>query len=159
MTSTSSTTVVGRWDEAPLGDLIDHLVTAYHRPLVRALATLPRHARGAVGPDFAGRVEELRELLVEHMRREEELVFPWLRRPRPGGAELLVHLLEHEHGDTLRRVRVLRAEVAARARVAPRAARALSARLRRLERGLDAHILLENRVLFPRALAAAPWAG
>jgi len=145
---------ITRWDAAPLGELIDHIVATYHRPLPCELDQVQALARRALGRSLDDGLEELRDLLLEHTRREEELVFPWLRTPRQGGAGLLVNLLEHEHGDTVRRVRELRRRVDDPSSSGRPAVRALSTRLRRLEAALDEHIGLENHVLFPRALVA-----
>jgi len=145
-----------RWDEAPLGALIDHIVETYHRPLPGMLTRLAAAATAALGATFAAQIDDLKGLLLDHMRREEELVFPWLRRPSPGSAGVLVTLLEREHDDAVRCVRELRQTLADLA-AAPRATNdSLTAQLRDLEQALEEHVTLENQVLFPRALAASP---
>lgn len=149
----SVTATASRWDDAPLGALIDYIVTTYHRPLPDTLLEIEALAKSAFGAALADGVADLRELLVEHMRREEELVFPWLRRRSPNGAGLVVNLLEHEHGDTFHRVRAMHALVDGRGGRAPRSLGALKRRLRELELVLGEHIRLENEILFPRALA------
>jgi len=147
------------WDEAPLGALIDHIVATYHRPLPAMLARLQAAARQALGAQLTERIDELRGLLLDHLRREEELVFPWLRRPSPGAAGVLVSLLEHEHGDAVRCVRDLRRTVASLAGASAEMTRAVTNELRVLEAALEEHIQLENQVLFPRALAASAGTG
>ena len=150
----SAIATASRWDDAPLGALIDYIVATFHRPLPDTLLEIEALAKSAFGVALADAVAELRDLLVEHMHREEELVFPWLRRRSPNGAGLVVNLLEHEHGDTFRRVRAIHALVDDRGATAPRSLGVLKRRLRELELVLGEHIRLENEVLFPRALAA-----
>lgn len=144
------------WDQRPLGALIDHIVAAYHRPQPAELARLQALAEHLPGGAVAAGLAGLRELLREHTRREEELVFPWLRGGNQRSAGLLVNLLEHEHGDIERGLRDLTRLCAPDAaepdRVAARVRRELAAGLRAFERTLDVHLRLENRVLFPRAL-------
>ncbi|MCA9675820.1 MAG: hemerythrin domain-containing protein [Kofleriaceae bacterium] len=145
------------WDDAPLGALIDHIVATYHRPLPAMLARLRAlAARGVDGAVVAG-LQDLSSLLLDHMRREEELVFPWLRRRSRNTAGVLVNLLEHEHVDAVHRVQKLHVLAGAGehdAPVAPRGGGPLVELLRELEHALVAHIALENQVLFPRGLAA-----
>ena len=142
-----------RWNEAPLGALVDHIVTTYHRPMPAALRDLQALARRAFGAALDDRLGELRDLLAEHMRREEQLVFPWLRRVHQDGAAVLVSLLEREHDDAERRIRDLIA-LAEAGGGAPRSATALAARLRALAADHSEHVRLEDGVLFPRALVA-----
>lgn len=143
-----------RWDDGPIGALIDHIVATYHRPLPAMLARL-QAAASMRGARLTRGVDELCELLLEHLRREEELVFPWLRRPNRGAAGVLVAVLEHEHGDAARSIADLRELAADQPDDRAGTAGSLSRCLQSLQEVLEAHVQLEDKVLFPRALAAA----
>lgn len=149
------------WAERPLGALIDHIIAAYHRPLPAELARLLALAEQLPGGGLVRGLTGLRELLREHTRREEDLVFPWLRGGSRRSAGLLVNLLEHEHGDIERCLRELtdlcvpHADADVDADPEAWVRRELSAGLHAFDRALAAHLRLENRVLFPRALTGA----
>lgn len=150
----SSILTADRWNDAPLGALIDHIVATYHRPLPEALRRLRILARGGLARELDDRLAALGELLLEHTHREEELVFPWLRRSVQHGAGVLVTLLEHEHGDVVRQLAELRAMTSAPGASASGSRRALSSHLGALQVALVEHLRLESCVLFPRALVA-----
>ncbi len=152
------------WADAPLAELIDHIVTRYHRRLDEELPRLEAMARKVLGVHRAKSPEVLPALLetfvglknelFDHMADEEQRVFPALAADRPcpeGVAEL-----EHEHetaGAALRRLRALTDDY----RVPDQACttwRALWKGLEQLEAELHHHIHLENNILFPKARAA-----
>lgn len=153
------------WDAAPLAELVDHIEARYHRPLERDLARLQGLLRKVVSvhgphhPELFGPLDEafraLREDLEPHVRKEEEVLFPWIRGGRGETAAAAVKVLAEEHeavGAILVRIRALTDDY-----VAPEDAcstwHALWDGLHELERDLHAHIHLEHNVLFPRALA------
>jgi regulator of cell morphogenesis and NO signaling len=155
--------------DAPLGTLVDHIVSRYHAPLREDLERLGRMA-DKVAEVHAARHPELSELarvygglrdeLVPHLGAEEERVFPALRRlvePGTGAAEVqsALHGLEEDHdraGVALARLRAL-----SRGFAVPDDActtyRALYEGLARFERELHEHVHLENNVLFPRVVS------
>lgn len=154
-----------RWVERPLGDLIDHILTTYHRPLAEELPRLDAMARKvrevhgekrpAVFAELASTVGELRRELEEHMFKEEQILFPMIKRGQGGSAEGPIACMKHEHeeaGSALARIRVLTEDY----RVPPEACttwRALWFGLADLETAMHEHIHLENNILFPRAQA------
>jgi regulator of cell morphogenesis and NO signaling len=152
-----------RWEQAPLDELIDHIVDTYHRPLPGALACAAAAVRAALDAQTArdranlartaATLERITELLLEHQRQEEELVFPWLRSRDRATAGLPVSLLEREHHEIERQIAELGALAASIDHDAER--RPFATALGALAQALHEHIELENRVLFPRALAAA----
>jgi iron-sulfur cluster repair protein YtfE (RIC family) len=154
---------LARWEHAPLDELIDHIIDTYHRPLPGALACAAAAVRAALDAQTArdraklGRaattLERITELLLEHQRQEEELVFPWLRSRDRASAGLLVSLLERDHREIEREIAELGALAASLDHDALR--RPFAAALAGLAEELHQHLDLENRVLFPRALAAA----
>lgn len=154
-----------RWDLAPLPDLIQFIVAHYHDRLRHALPDLVRMAgrvevRHGDKPDcplgLTELLERLKVAVIEHLDKEEQVLFPMMLRGNGSLASGPVHVMELEHDDVarlLRDVRGLTGDLHV-----PEAActtwRALYLGLQRLELELMEHIHLENNVLFRRALVA-----
>jgi regulator of cell morphogenesis and NO signaling len=151
----------GREVPESTGALIDLIETRYHAAHRREMPELARMARrvvalhGARGDAPHGLAEVLEAMagaLDAHMRREEQVLFPVMRR---GGHPMIGQTIatlrqEHEHqGGHLHTLEVL-----TYGGVAPVGAceiwRALYAGTRKLVDDLMEHIHLENNVLFPR---------
>jgi regulator of cell morphogenesis and NO signaling len=144
--------------------LIDHILARFHEVHRRELPELLRLAR-RVEAVHAGHpqlpaglgdlLEEIAEELIGHMLKEEEVLFPLMRR---GGHPMIAHPIaamqfEHiGHGERLRRLEEL-----TRDGVPPQDAcatwRALYAGIRKLVDDVMQHIHLENNVLFPQFIA------
>ena len=156
---------VDRWVDAPLSDLIDHILMAYHAPLHEELPRLGAMAEKVVRVHGEKDPERLLELLNvfralaadldDHMMKEEAILFPMIRRGQGTGAHGPVSVMVREHddaGDALRRLRELTNDY-----TVPEGAchtwRALWAGLAALESTMHEHVHLENNILFPRALA------
>ncbi len=154
-----------RWDQAPLIELIAHILTTYHAPLWEELPRLDGMARKVLDvhrekdPEgFTALVEVfagLRAELEQHMAKEEQILFPMIMQGRGNGANAPITVMMHEHeiaGAALRRLRELTNDY-----TVPEEAcntwRALWHGLAALESDLHDHIHLENNILFPRALA------
>ena len=153
-----------RWDEAPLNDLVEHILATFHRPLDEELPRLEAMARkvhkvhGEKAPEmFAELVSvyvALKAELEQHMAKEEQILFPMIQQGHGSMADGPISVMEHEHenaGAALARLRDLTNgyEVPAEA---CNTWRALWHGLAALEEALHQHIHLENNVLFPRAL-------
>lgn len=155
-----------RWDQAPLGDLIEHILATYHKSLKEELPRLEAMARRVLEVHRDKQPEMLPELLSvylglkaeldQHMVKEEQILFPMIQRGQGAMTQGPVSVMEHEHevaGDALRRLREL-----TRGYELPEGAcntwRALWHGLEALEESLHQHIHLENNILFPRALAS-----
>lgn len=153
-----------RWDNAPLGDLIDHILKDYHEPLWEEMPRLEAMARkvfevhGAKDPEMLGGIMQeyiaLAAELDQHMRKEEQILFPMIRAGQGTMAGPPIDVMNHEHdtaGEALRRLRELTNDFQV-----PEGAcntwRALWHGLEALEKDLHQHIHLENNILFPRAL-------
>ena len=154
-----------RWLEAPLPELVEHIVTTFHRPLREELPRLELMARKVArvhaDRDPEGRLPALVDTFValrgeleEHMEEEEESLFPALLDRR---SDVGVAAFVDDHtvaGAALERLRELTDGY-----VAPADAcntwRALWAGLAALESTMHEHVHLENNVLVPRAAAAA----
>jgi len=153
-----------RWDKAPLPDLVDHIVRHYHQGLRETLPNLVRMARRvearhgdkATCPvGIAALVERIQASVLEHLEKEEGILFPTIVRGMGARAAGPVHVMEieHEHHKThLIQIRSLTADL-----VPPPDActtwRALYLALQQFEQELMEHIHLENNILFRRALA------
>ncbi|MFQ5691124.1 MAG: iron-sulfur cluster repair di-iron protein [Gemmatimonadota bacterium] len=153
-----------RWDLAPLDDLIEHILTAYHRPLAEELPRLEEMARkvlkvhGNKDPEMFAELLSvylgLKTELEQHMAKEEQVLFPMIEEGQGGMAGAPISVMEEEHlsaGNALRRLRELTNDYEL-----PEGAcntwRALWHGLAALEASLHEHIHLENNVLFPRSL-------
>ena len=155
-----------RWDQAPLNDLIDHILAAYHKPLTEELPRLEAMARKVVDvhrdkqpkmlPELLSVYVGLKVELEQHMAKEEQILFPMIKRGQGAMAEGPISVMEHEHdsaGNALRRLRELTNDYEV-PEEACNTWRALWHGLAALEESLHQHIHLENNVLFPRALAS-----
>jgi regulator of cell morphogenesis and NO signaling len=154
-----------RWDERPIPELVDHIVRFYH---LRLRAELPelvslaakvetRHAEKASCPrGLRAHLEEVHRAVLEHLAKEEQILFPMIVGGRGRMAAGPIGMMESEHDDhaeALRRTRRLTADLVAPEEACP-TWRALYLRLGQLESELMDHIHLENNVLFRRVLAA-----
>jgi regulator of cell morphogenesis and NO signaling len=153
-----------RDDTAPVSPdpvaLIDHILTRYHAVHREQLPELIRMARRveAVHRDhpevphgLADHLEAMEVELLEHMEKEEQVLFPAIE---DGSAELLgpITVMRDEHtghGEHLERLATLTGD-----HTPPPGAcntwRALYAGTAQLTNDLISHIHLENNVLFPR---------
>lgn len=149
--------------ERPEGtaELIDLIKTRYHAAHRREVPELIRLARRveAVHKDhpklprgMAALLERMSGELEVHMKKEELILFPMMRR---GGHPMIaqpiaVMLAEHDdHGATLRGLEALTNDFAAPDDACP-TWRALYVGARKLADDLMEHIHTENNVLFPR---------
>jgi regulator of cell morphogenesis and NO signaling len=152
-----------RWADQPLPALVDFIVGHYHRGLREELPELiamaarveSRHGEKATCPTgLRAHLESVYAAVLDHLRKEEQILFPMIAGGAGARVASPVHVMEVEHDDhrvNLARTRELTANL-----VAPEEActtwRALYLRLEQLEADLMEHIHLENNVLFPRAL-------
>ena len=155
-----------RWDAAPLDDLIQHILTAYHGPLVEELDRLEGMARKVLDvhgskepvmlPELLKVYLALKEELVPHMLKEEQILFPMIMQGQGALASGPISVMRDEHesaGVALKRMRDLTHDYQVHEE-ACNTWRALWHGLAALETSLNQHIHLENNILFPRALAS-----
>jgi regulator of cell morphogenesis and NO signaling len=161
------------WGEAPLGELVDHILERYHLPLQRDLPVLlmlaakvaTRH--GDTHPELVEVrhvVEALATEMSSHMQKEERVLFPMISRLAAGGIATApvdgpIEVMELEHEQVARllsRLRQLTGGFAPPAE-ACNSYRGLFTMLAELESETVMHVHLENNVLFARVeeLAAA----
>ncbi|WP_043531352.1 iron-sulfur cluster repair protein YtfE [Litchfieldella xinjiangensis] len=153
------------WRLASPSELIDHILTRYHQVHRQQLPELTRLARRVelvhgerptCPHGLADHLETMRQELESHMQKEEQVLFPMLRRGLFGPAQGPIAVMRHEHddhGDALEALMTLTNDM-----TPPKGAcntwRALFAGLRELREDLMEHIHLENNVLF--GISAAP---
>jgi regulator of cell morphogenesis and NO signaling len=140
--------------------LIDHVLSRYHEVHRQQLPELIRMARRVeavhrdhplVPQGLANHLETMEQELLDHMAKEEQVLFPLLKQ---GGHPMVIHpigMMRHEHvshGAQLERLVAL-----AHQHQPPAGAcntwQALYAGTARLAEDLVDHIHLENNVLFP----------
>ncbi len=164
------------WTEAPLAQLIDHLLVHYHAPLradlprLDALAerALDAHGDGTLAPfsAIAAQLGALRAELLSHMQKEEVVLFPAINRlerasldgsgakDQPcGSIAYPIRAMVHEHVEAAGHLAELR-RLTEGYRVPDGACGtviSLFTGLEELESELLRHIHLENEILFPRA--------
>ncbi|MEP7362411.1 MAG: iron-sulfur cluster repair di-iron protein [Acidobacteriota bacterium] len=166
------------WTGAPLGELIEHIVTTHHAYLRRELPVIQQRTakvlaahgerHGASLTLLARVFGEMRAELETHMQKEERMLFPaivqveraaaagrpWLPLPfgRFGNP---IEVMEDEHDSTGRALEAMRrlAHNYTPPSDACNTFRVLYAGLAELEHDLHLHIHLENNILFPRAIA------
>ncbi|HEY1154270.1 MAG TPA: hemerythrin domain-containing protein [Pseudolabrys sp.] len=143
------------------GALIDHILARYHETHRRELPELVRLARKveAVHAGHAGVPHGLAEMLQRilgeievHMKKEELILFPAMRRRAAGGLAVPIAQMRHDHDDhdaQLRAVDELTGHF-----TPPQDAcgswRALYQGTAKFADDFAAHLHLENDVLFPR---------
>lgn len=161
------------WNEASLAELADHIVDVHHRfldselPRVTGLIEKVCRAHGKKHSDLA-KVQEtfqrLREHLEFHMAKEENILFPAIKRLEAanrsvhfpfGSVNNPIRMMEHEHDDAGNSLRLLRelTDGYTPPRDACPTYRVMLESLERIERDLHLHIHKENNILFPRAAA------
>jgi regulator of cell morphogenesis and NO signaling len=158
------------WSREPLGTLIEHIVTSYHRPLreelprLQAMASKVAQVHGGKTPYLTRLdivVAELSADLLAHMRKEEMVLFPAIdaleagRLEHPFALAAPIAVMEDEHdqaGVLLAELRFLTGGYHA-PEWACATVRALYHGLAELESSMHVHVHLENNVLFPRALS------
>lgn len=155
------------WTNAPVADLVDHIVTTHHAwlrrelPLVISTGKTVARVHGDAHPELSGVVttlEKMRDAVLPHLEDEETRVFPAIVALEAGGtvdgaAEMLAALrADHDElGGWLHELRettggfVVPADGCAKYRQ-------LMSGLVALERDLHTHVHLENNVLLPKGL-------
>ena len=150
------------WRHATMSELIEHILQRFHEVHREQLPELIRLARqveethGQRADHPTGLVKHLVGMfqdLLSHMQKEEQVLFPLLRRNESRRAQMPILVMRHEHdahGQWLQKLAQITADFSVPAD-ACNTWRALYAGLVRLKEDLMQHIHLENNVLFPQA--------
>lgn len=152
------------WDRVSLRDLVHHVLTIYHEPLrpelerLDGLAAKVSQVHRLKAPEMLLGLKEavhsLREDLLHHMQKEEQVLFPLIceqRGPMLNGPMTVMHHEHEETGELLARIRTLTDGFQV-PEDACNSWRALYSGLEALEFALMQHINFEEHVLFPRGL-------
>ena len=141
--------------------LIDHILARYHEVHRQQLPELERMARRVEAvhrqhPDvpagLADHIEAMHAELLDHMGKEEQMLFPMLQSGNGRWAGGPIGVMRHEHvahGAALERLLQLSHEAQPPAD-ACNTWRALYAGIRQFSEDLVQHIHLENNLLFPK---------
>jgi regulator of cell morphogenesis and NO signaling len=158
------------WTDSDSTTIINHVISNYHRVSEEELAMLSPYVtkvsrvHGDNHPELIKVYElfyEFKKELMEHMAKEEEVVFPLIKQladetveNREEAITMIVELeKEHDHaGEILRQIRAVTSDY-----TLPLDAcgtyRLVYARLEALEELTFMHVHLENNILFPRYLS------
>lgn len=161
----------------PVDRLIDHIVVVHHDYVRGAIPTIGRYlaklveVHGSRHPELlriAEHFDDISRELGQHMMKEEQVLFPFIRDLAENAKEACgglmspfgtvqnpIRMMEHEHRDAADEMEGIRQlshnytppdDGCATYRVC-------MGELERFERDLHRHVHLENNVLFPRAIA------
>ncbi|MHB9107915.1 MAG: iron-sulfur cluster repair di-iron protein [Armatimonadota bacterium] len=161
-----SPAVERNWQQAPLDELMDHIVRTHHTfmhaelPRIGEMLEKVTRAHGAAHGPMLEQLSEvyqtLRAEIQEHLAKEEDVTFPAIRLLLTGQyderVQRTVRELEHEHevaGAALARMREITRDYALPGDACTTFVGLFTA-LQDLERDLHQHIHLENNILFPR---------
>ena len=152
------------WEMQPPSAIIDFILRRFHEPLRRDLPLLVAGARLAEAESKqsplcpVGLADHLGQILLaveSHLGKEEKILFPLILAGRGSMAFMPIKVMMAEHEDhvaNLERTRALTHDFALPTGASP-AWRTLYLDLQSLEADLNAHIHLENNVLFTRAMS------
>lgn len=158
------------WQDAPLGELMAHIVHTHHGYLQRELPRMDEmmqkvvRAHGAHHGDvlepLARHFSALKAELTAHLAKEEEITFPAIARVAAGeGEDALATIAEltEEHEAAGAVLAAMREDTHNYALPADacNTFRGLYMGLQELEQDIHQHIHLENNILFPRIRAQA----
>ena len=172
--ATSPATAEPTWADASLAALISHIQSRYHEPLrtelprLEAMVAKVLNRHGDKLPDVLPPLYEtfvsLRHELLEHMLKEDRVLFPVIAALEAGAPLPVadaaawmpspVAVMEAEHeaaGAALARMRTLTNDYTPPEWACP-TFRGLYFGLAQLETDMHLHVHLENNVLFPRAM-------
>ena len=162
------------WTKASMTKLADHIESTHHAYLKTELSRLSEllpkiaNVHGQNHPELAdvyATFRDLRDELLAHMMKEEQILFPMIRQldqsAGPGAFHcgsiqnpIRVMIMEHDSaGDALARLRRLTQDYRLPADACASYHAAYDS-LAKLELDLHQHIHKENNILFPRAIAA-----
>jgi regulator of cell morphogenesis and NO signaling len=142
-------------------EMIDHILTRYHAVHREQLPELIRMARRVeavhrenpeVPTGLAAHLEDMEAELLNHMEKEESVLFPALRAPTGYDMRMPIQMMRSEHvdhGEQLERLMRL-TDNATPPPGACNTWRALYSGVAQLSDDLIEHIHLENNLLFPR---------
>ncbi len=164
------------YDEWDLDFLIDHIINIHHSyvaesiPLLLAYANKVAHVHGHHYEEVIkinALVEDVSKELESHMKKEEVILFPYVKQmfkaikegqkpdlPHFGTVNNPIQMMFQEHenaGDVFKEIAILSNNYTPPSE-ACNTFRALYSKLEEFEQDLHQHIHLENNILFPKAI-------
>ncbi len=164
------------WAQASLGQLIKHIETTHHQYVKKELPRLAMLAEKVVNrhgdtqahlPLLKNTLAQLDEELIQHLGKEEQILFPYITRleesQASGGAlpngcfgsvsnPIAMMISEHDAaGDLLAQIEKLTNDFTTPEGACPTYL-AYYTGLKEFQQDLHQHIHLENNILFPRAI-------
>lgn len=152
------------WRIAPYAETIDYIIARYHNghraqlPELIALAQKVEQVhtdREDCPHGVAARLEKIYNELVQHMMKEEQILFPMIKMGNYAMAAMPIRVMEMEHdeaGQDVEIVKTLTHQLTAPADACV-SWRTLYQGIDRFIDELMNHIHLENNILFPRVLS------
>lgn len=165
------------FSEWPVDELIDYIIRVHHRYVREAIPVVHAHTQkvaavhGSHHPEvieIAGQFEAVAGDLMNHMMKEEQILFPYVKAllkakregsavaaPPFGTAQNPIRMMEAEHRAAGDELYAIRSE--SNNYVPPEDAcmtyRVSYQELQQFEKDLHQHVHLENNILFPKAIA------
>lgn len=164
------------WNAQPLSSLVSHIVDTHHAYVRRELPRLAALAAKVVSrhgdtkpelPQIQAKVAQISEELIEHLAKEEVVLFPYITKlersklegtSKPHGCfgtvanPIAMMTQEHDAAGTLMAdIRELSSDYTPPVGACP-TFHAFYTGLHEFEQDLHQHIHLENNILFPRAI-------
>ncbi|WP_312745460.1 iron-sulfur cluster repair protein YtfE [Cedecea neteri] len=151
------------WREAPLAEIIDHIIVRFHdrhreqlpELILQATKVERVHAdKPNVPKGLAKYLTMLHQELSSHMMKEEQILFPMIKQGMGTQAGGPISVMESEHDDAGELLEVIK-HTTNNVTPPPEACttwKAMYNGINELIEDLMNHISLENNVLFPRAL-------
>lgn len=105
------------WAEKPLSEIVDHIVNFYHDRLRLMLPELVLLAQKVervhkehkfVPVGLALKLEEIHSELLNHMQKEEKILFPMIKSQQVHHASMPIMIMQEEHNTHGENLRVLR---------------------------------------------------
>jgi regulator of cell morphogenesis and NO signaling len=151
----------GDWESQSTATIIDFILRRFHEPLRRDLPRLINSARlveseqHPLGPrGLTEHLEQIKLSVESHLEKEEKILFPLIGAGRGAMAFMPIKVMMAEHEDHL--ANLARTRALTHGFVLPPEAntawQTLYQDLQQLESDLNAHIHLENNILFTRVM-------
>ncbi|MCI4214520.1 iron-sulfur cluster repair protein YtfE [Dickeya dianthicola] len=151
------------WQQASLGEIIQHIISRFHDrhreqlpELIRMAEKVERvhHDKPACPHGLTNQLMLIHDDLAQHMMKEERILFPMIQSGMGAQAGGPISMMEHEHDDAGQQLEVVKTITN---NVTPpdnacTTWRALYTGINEFIDDLMEHIHLENNQLFPRAL-------
>ena len=158
---TTSSPAEAHWESQSTAVIIDFILRRFHEPLRRDLPRLinsarlveiEQHPQAPLG--LTKHLEQIKHSVESHLEKEEKILFPLIGAGRGGMAFMPIKVMMAEHEDHL--ANLARTRALTHGFVLPPEANAAWQRLYQdlqdFESDLNAHIQLENNILFTRVM-------